>query len=187
MRFWKLAPVAGLLFAASPALPAVSVIGSGLARLCYEQAEAGRGSDRGTETCDRALVEEALDSRDRAATYVNRGILRMHGKRLNDALRDYEAALRLRPQLAEAHVNRGIALVHVGGRDAEAVAALSEALRLNTTRPEVAFYTRGVAYELLGNARAAYEDYRQAAALKPEWAEPRTQLQRFRVVPKRDG
>lgn len=67
------------------------------------------------------------------------------------------------------------------------MAAASQALELKTERPEIAYYTRGVAHEMLGNMRAAYSDYRQAAALKPGWQELLTQLQRFSVVPKARG
>ena len=134
--------------------------------------------------CDRALKEEALGVRDRAATYVNRGILHMRARRIAVALADYDNAIKVKPDLAEAYVNKGIALVHAGGRDSEAVNAITQGLQLNPIRPEVAYYTRGVAHEMLGNARAAYDDYRQAAALKPEWAEPKAQLKRFSVVGK---
>jgi tetratricopeptide (TPR) repeat protein len=169
-----------------PAEAAVKVLGSGFGRLCYEYAKAGRASDHGIETCNRALTERALTSSDRAATLVNRGILHMHAKELDLALATYEEALKVNPDLAEAYVNKGVALVNLG-RDADAVAAINRGLELNTTRPEIAYYTRGVANEMLGNVRAAYNDYRQAAALKPEWAEPRTQIQRFSVVPKTQG
>lgn len=178
---------ASAILVSTSAGAAVTVIGSGFARLCYEHAEAGRASDEGVENCNRALSEQALTARDRAATFVNRGILAMRDKDLPKALADYEAALKVKPDLAEAHVNRGIALVHIGGRDEEAVAALSKGLSLNTSRPEIAYYTRGVANELLGNTRAAYNDYRQASVLKPDWAEPQAQLQRFTVVSKNDG
>jgi tetratricopeptide (TPR) repeat protein len=67
------------------------------------------------------------------------------------------------------------------------VAAFNQGLKLNTVRPEIAYYSRGVAHEMLGNMRAAYEDYRQAAALKPEWQDPQTQLRRFSVIPKGRG
>lgn len=40
-----------------------------------------------------------------------------------------------------------------------------------------------MAYELLGDVRAAYYDYRRASELDPEWRAPREDLQRFRVVP----
>jgi tetratricopeptide (TPR) repeat protein len=177
--------LAGALVAASIAIPshaAVSVIGSGLARICYEAAESERATRDGVESCDQALAEQALSVRDRAATYVNRGILGMRQKKHAAAIADYEQAIRLKPDLAEAYVNKGIALVHVGGRDGEAVNFLSRGIDLNPVRPEVAYYTRAVANEALGRTRAAYEDYRQAAALKPDWAEPQKQLQRFSVV-----
>lgn len=161
---------------------AARVLGSGYGRLCYEAARAGQPSDLGVATCDKALAEQDLEPADRAATLVNRGILLMYAKKHAQALASYEAALKVEPELAEAYVNKGIALVNLG-RDAEAVAASSRALELNPSRPELAYYTRGVAHEQLGNARAAYNDYRQAAALSPEWKEPQAQLQRFSVQP----
>jgi tetratricopeptide (TPR) repeat protein len=181
--------LAGVAFAAaatspSPAEAAVTVIGSGYARLCYEHSEAPGSSSSALSDCDRALEQEVPTVRDRAATLVNRGILYMRAKNISAALADYEAAIRVKPNLAEAYVNKGIALVHSGGRDAEAVVAIDQGLLLNPVRPEVAYYTRGVANELLGNARAAYDDYRQAATLKPDWEEPKAQLKRFAVVGK---
>jgi len=181
-KLWSAAAVVSAMSIPLGGEAAVTILGAGFARQCYEYAEAGRASELGLENCSRALVEQALPARERAATHVNRGILRMHAKDIARALADYDAALRLKPDLAEAHVNRGIALVNAGGREAEAIAALSQGLKLETTRPEVAYYTRGVAHELAGNVRAAYDDYRQAAALKPDWTEPRTQLQRFKRV-----
>lgn len=169
-----------------PAQAQIRVIGTGFGRLCYEYAKAGHASDAGVEACNRALTEQSQSPSDRAATLVNRGILHMHAKALELALSSYDDALKLSPDLAEAYVNKGVALVNLG-RDADAVAAISQALKLNTVQPEIAYYTRGVAHEMLGNMRAAYKDYRQAAALKPEWKEPRTQLQRFSVIPKSRG
>ena len=167
---------------AAPA--AVTVIGSGFARACYEHSRSQQTSQQSMADCNRALSEEALTVRDRAATFVNRGILNMQARKHAAALADYENAIRVKSDLAEAYVNKGIALVHSGGRDSEAINAISQGLALNPIRPEVAYYTRGVAHEMLGNAKAAYDDYRQAAALKPEWQEPKTQLKRFTVVGK---
>lgn len=150
--------LAGVTLVSPSAEASVKVLGSGFGRLCYEYAKAGHASDSGVETCNKALAERSLTPEDRA----------------------------LNPSLAEAYINKGVALVNLG-RDAEAVAAISEALKLNTEQPEIAYYTRGVAHEILGNMRAAYSDYRQAAALKPDWQEPQTQLMRFSVVPKGRG
>lgn len=180
------AALASVTLVSAPAEASVKVIGTGLGRLCYESARAGHASERGVETCNSALAERSQSPEDRAATLVNRGILHMYAKQLELALASYEEALKINPGLAEAYVNKGVALVNLG-RDAEAVKAASQGLELNTVRPEIAYYTRGVAHEMLGDMRAAYSDYRQAAALKPEWREPQAQLQRFSVVPKSRG
>lgn len=165
-----------------PAEAQARVLGSGHGRLCYEAARAGQPSEQGLESCDKALAGQELESEDRAATLVNRGILLMYAKQHAKALASYEEALKVAPGLAEAYVNKGIALVNLG-RDAEAVTASSRALELNPSKPELAYYTRGVAHEQLGHTKAAYNDYRQAAELSPEWKEPQTQLQRFSVQP----
>jgi tetratricopeptide (TPR) repeat protein len=176
-----------MLLAAAPASAAVSVMGGGFALACYKAAEAQRAGEEEFAVCDRALNEEPLKVRDRAATLVNRGILFMRDKRYDRAVADYMAAIRAKRDLAEAHVNHGIALVHMGGREAEAIAALGTGLALNPVQPEVAFYARGVAHEQAGNTRAAYEDYKTALSIKPDWAEPARQLERFSVVKKADG
>jgi tetratricopeptide (TPR) repeat protein len=171
---------AAVVLAAAPADAAVSIIGGGLGRDCFLAAELKRDSRSGLTICNRAL-EENLNRRDRAATYVNRGIVHMQGRDVERALKDYDIALKIDSSIAEAHVNRGIALLHMGGADKEAIAALTRGLNMKPSRPEVAYYTRAVAHEMLGNVREAFEDYQTAASLKPEWAEPVEQLKRFSV------
>lgn len=169
------------LAAMVPADAAVSIIGGGMGRECYLAAELKRDYRDSLDVCAEALALETLSRRDRAATHVNRGILHMQARDLDRAISDYEAAIRLDARLAESHVNLGIALLHRGGRDEEAIRALTHGLSLNPTRPEVAYYSRAVANEIAGNVRAAYEDYQAAAAAKPDWAEPAEQLKRFSV------
>lgn len=173
--------IAGLLAGASAGHAAVTTLGGGFGAACYEAAEFKRDTKPSLEICDRALYEEALNNRDRAATFVNRGIINMRARKLDMALKDYEAALKIDPNLAEAHVNRGIALLHIGNRDKDAIESLTQGLALSPSKPEVALYTRGVANELLGDVRRAYEDYSAAAAAAPGWNEPAEQLKRFSV------
>jgi adenosine deaminase len=45
----------------------------------------------------------------------------------------------------------------------------------------LAYFARAVAHEGLGNLGAAYRDYRQAAALAPQWGLPARELRRFRT------
>jgi tetratricopeptide (TPR) repeat protein len=174
--------VAAALPAAASA--AATILGGSLGRDCYLAAEAARGRHYGLDVCDRALADEALSTSDRAATLVNRGILKMQSKELTGAIEDFDDAIRTRPGTAEAYINKGIALVHLGGRDRDAVELLTQGIAKNPARPEIAYYIRGVANEQLGATREAYEDYARAASLKPEWAEPAAQLSRFSVVRK---
>lgn len=170
-----------LFSVSTTAQAAVSMLGGGFGRDCFIAAELNRSTSSALEVCNRALDEEALSRRDRAATLVNRGIIHMQARELDKAIADYDLAIRVDPRIAEAYVNRGIALLHRGGRDQDAIVALTKGLEMNPSRPEVAHYSRAVAHELAGNTRAAYEDYQAAAALKPDWADPVEQLKRFSV------
>ena len=166
-----------------PAFAGITVLGSNSARMCYLAAEStAMPGPRDMRQCDAALVEVATVPRDLIATYVNRGILRMRNGNLDGAMIDFDEALRRNPREPEAYLNRGSALLRRERMD-EAVAMYSQALQHNTRRPALAHYGRAMAYELLGNVRAAYNDYRRASERAPEWGEPREDLQRFRVVP----
>ena len=187
MRVRSFALAAAALLAGLPAHSAVSIIGSGFARQCYEAAESGNRQRFGLDVCDRALSDEGVTVRDRAATLVNRGILKMQGRDFRGAIADYDQAIALTPKLGEAFVNKGVAQVNLGNADAQAVETLTHALALKPIRPEVAFYTRGVAHELAGDLQAAYEDYKAAAGLKPDWSVPAEQLKRFTVEKRRVG
>lgn len=173
--------VALALGSAGAADATVSILGGGLARECFLSAELKRDYRRSAEVCGRALTEESLSRRDRAATLVNRGIVHMQARDLDRAIADYAHAIRIEPKMAESHVNLGIALLHRGGRDGDAIAALTRGLDLGPSRPEVAFYSRAVAHEIAGNVREAYDDYRAAADAKPDWTEPAEQLKRFSI------
>jgi len=166
------------------ATAAISILGGGLGRDCYLAAEASSAGRASLDACDRALSEEAQSTTDRAATYVNRGILHMQSKALNAAIADFDAAIKTRPETAEAYVNKGIAMVHLGNHDRTAVELLTAGLARNPARPEIAYYVRGIANEQLGATKEAYEDYSRAVALKPGWADPVEQLQRFSVKKK---
>lgn len=178
----RLAGAAALLAAALPANAAVSVIGgSSAGRDCYVAAELKRDTRSSLSLCNRALELDMMARRDRAATHVNRGIIHMQARDLESAIKDYRVAIEIEPALAEAHVNLGIAQLHRGGQDQAAIDTLTRAIAMKPDRPEVALYSRAVANEMVGNVRAAYEDYSAAAALKPEWKDPVEQLKRFSI------
>lgn len=155
--------------------------GSTAGRDCYLAAELRRDTRSSLAVCTRALDVDSLSRRDRAATLVNRGIIHMQARDLESAVADYRAAIAVDQELAEAHVNLGIALLHRGGQDQAAIETLTRALEMKPSRPEVALYSRAVAHEMVGNVREAFEDYSAAAAAAPDWKEPAEQLKRFSV------
>ncbi|MBX3561608.1 MAG: hypothetical protein KF780_07305 [Sphingomonas sp.] len=170
--------------AASPAFAQAGVrtLGSSDARGCYLAAELRRNVDmRDLVRCDDALRVGGLDIRDTAATHVNRGILRMRLGHIDAAIADFDAASAIDPGQPEAYLNKGAALI-VRQQPGEAARLFTVALERNTMRPELAHYGRAVAHETLGDARAAYADYRRASELAPRWREPRADLTRFRVT-----
>src|SRR5215470_6399042 len=97
--------------AAAPAQAAVTVIGGGMARACYEAVEYQKvPGEKAIEVCTMALEQETgLSRRDKAATYTNRGILHMRAGRNQRALWDYHKGISLMPDLYEAKVNLGAA------------------------------------------------------------------------------
>ncbi len=162
------------------AIAAISVIGNSVAHACYEDAKQAAPKHTDMSNCNRALEEETLDTRDRAATMVNRGILRMFAANDNGALDDYNGAIELQPKMGDAYLNRGILYLRTE-KDANAIADLTKGLSLGSTKPEAGYYSRAVAYELTGDVKSAYLDYRKALELAPTWALPQEQLTRFQV------
>lgn len=168
--------------AAAPAGASVMVIGNSSAQACYEAADSPLMPDAGDlRNCDEALRNEALDAHDVVATHVNRGILRLRRNQVDLAMADFNSAIRLDPTEPEAYLNKGAVYIRMENPTA-ALPLFTAALERNTSRPELAHYGRAIANETLGNTRAAYDDYRRASELRPNWEEPRAELRRFRVV-----
>jgi tetratricopeptide (TPR) repeat protein len=174
---------AALLAAVSvPALGAVTVVGSSSARMCFEAADSPlMPSMRDMRYCDEALGQDALSEHDTVATFVNRGILKLRRNQIEAAIADFDRAIRMNPRQPEAYLNKGAALIRLNDAG-EALRLFTVALEYQTRRPEIAHFGRAIANETLGNVRAAYNDYRRASELDPDWQEPQTELRRFRVV-----
>jgi tetratricopeptide (TPR) repeat protein len=179
---WKSLLVAGIaaFAAAGSAQAAVTVIGGGLAQACSKAAIGGESDPKFQELCTLALETEYLNARDRAGTYVNRGVLKLRRAAYPDASRDFNLALKLKPDLGEAYVNRGAAAIGQK-RYAESLPDINRGLELGVDEPAKAYYNRALAYEGLEDAKSAYFDYQKAVEIKPEWAAPREQLTRFSV------
>ena len=90
------------------------------------------------------------------------------------------AALGLRPGTLAVRLHRArtVAAAH---DDILGVEQIDKGLALGVKDPERAWFNRGLANEGLGDLNAAYRDYSRAAALKPDWPAPKTELARFTV------
>jgi tetratricopeptide (TPR) repeat protein len=168
---------------ASQAQAAVTVLGNGLAHSCFEFAEFGGNTRDGITTCTIAIEQSALDAKDRAATYINRGILKSHAGTADDALADYDQGLAIDSDLGEGYVDRGAAMIVLRRYD-DALADLNKGIALGANRLQIAYYDRAIVQEALGNIRGAYEDYKKAAEIQPDFTLATEQLARFKVVRK---
>lgn len=169
------------VLAGSAVSAAVLTIGSGPAVSCYEAARDDRADSYALRECNSAVESDMLTRNDRAATRVNRGIIYINRRNPAAALADFDAAIAMAPDLGEAHINRGAALLlerdYLG-----AIEAITHGLALNPEEPFKAYFNRGLAHEARGDVRAAYADYRQAQELAPEWQPAQRELARFTVT-----
>ena len=125
-------------------------------------------------------MEEPLETDDRAATFVNRGILYKRRGQHAEAEADFDRALQLMPTLADAWLNKGF--LHLAqGRGRTALPLIEKSLELRTRRPALALFARGIAHEQTGNLKAAYADLSRARQLEPAWDAPAEALERYRV------
>ena len=129
------------------------------------------------QTCNNALKTQNLGVRDKAATYVNRGILYVALEDYQMAIKDYASAMKLYPKFGAIYVNRGN-LFFIGESYDHAIAEYTKALSLDVRQDYVAYLNRGMAYEKLGKFSDAESDYRLAISLAPEWNAPKTKLAR---------
>jgi tetratricopeptide (TPR) repeat protein len=182
MRTLVLLATAATLLAGG-AMASVTVFGSDSATQCSNAAVAGASDSTSESFCTRALEEDSLNSFDRAGTFVNRGVMKLRRADYKSSRADFDAALALVPDMAEAWVNRGA--MWVGEKQYQtALDDLNRALQLGVKEPEKAYFDRALAYEGLDNEKAAYFDYQKALQLKPDWELPQHELLRFHVSTK---
>jgi tetratricopeptide (TPR) repeat protein len=170
--------------AALPSQAAVTVLGNNtLAQSCYQAAEFGGDPAPGIETCTFAVQNEPLTAADKAATYVNRGILRSRSGNPQGALEDYNLGLSIDGDLGEGYVDRGATYIVLQRYD-DALADINKGIDMGAHRPQIAYYDRAIVHEAMGDIRAAYQDYKKAVELAPDFTLATEQLTRFKVVRK---
>jgi tetratricopeptide (TPR) repeat protein len=115
-----------------------------------------------------ARFDEAIRLGPTAARYYGRGTALLLKGELTRALADFDAAIALQPEFAEALVNRAGALIRLGRFDA-AMPDVDTAIRL---RPDIAeaFAQRGSLYERRGEYESARADYEAAVKKNTRYA-----------------
>jgi tetratricopeptide (TPR) repeat protein len=131
-------------------------------------------------SCTAALNQKML-VKDRIATLANRGAIEAASGEVDAAIADYNSALTLNPKMADIYIDRGTALMRAT-RYQDAKADFDTALSLGPTSTYIAYFDRAMAQEKAGNITAAYQDYKQAALLEPNFEPARAELARFQVV-----
>lgn len=175
-----LTTLAALLTAAMQPAPPAIVIGASAAQDCYQAARRTGAFHTDIQSCLAALDDPRLSMEDRAATYVNVGILMRRRGNMDGAIHAYDRAIALMPALAEAWLNRGAAQVAMG-RSRAAIPDLDEALRLGLDQAELALVNRAAAYEDIGEVEAAYGDLQAALALNDGFEPALQMISRYEV------
>lgn len=101
-----------------------------------------------------------------AESYVKRGEVSAGAHKYDQAIADYNMAIRLRPDYAEAYNDRGHAYHWKGSNSDRAIADFTRAIELRPNYP-TAYNNRGVVYMAGGNAARGISDFDRALELNP--------------------
>ena len=126
--------------------------------------------DRFRSAGNRHVEKERVeDAATRALRLIEEGNAIEETGQLDDALRCYDAAVNLAPDLARAHMNRGNILLARGTAE-DALNAYQKALEL---KPDyaAAHYNSGNAHTKLNHHEAACAAYERAIQLKPDFTD----------------
>ena len=114
------------------------------------------------------LAALACSGLSESGEHYNAGVALQQQGRLEDAVAEYDQAIRLSPQFADAYLNRGLAYIQLEQYE-RAVQGYDEAIRLNPQDAGL-YNNRGNAYEGLEQYERAIQDYDEAIRLNPRAA-----------------
>jgi tetratricopeptide (TPR) repeat protein len=116
-----------------------------------------------------AAITQAINLAPRAAWYYNRGILYYNQQKYDLALSDYNKAIEINPNYAEAYYNRGILYKNLQKYDL-ALSDWNKAIDINPNYA-VAYNNRGLVYYNQQKYELALADYNKTIDINPNYAE----------------
>ena len=182
MRSFLFATAMLTLLSAGTAAAQTMVVGEGYARSCYLSAKSDNpGTRSAISTCGQALSDPQTTRRDLAATHSNLGILLVRAGDVERALDHHNEAIRIKPDLGQAYLNRGSVLL-IDDRDlAGAEQDYDTAIELGVPDLHVAYYARALARERRQNLTGAFNDLQTALEIQPGWGLAQEELARYTV------
>ncbi len=115
----------------------------------------------------KALQEGELSHKQLSIGAYNRGIIYLSKQKYSLAIADFDTAIWLRPNYADAFHNRGLAHSRAGRYD-QAIRDFEEALKFKPENPS-ALNNRGNAYRAKNQFDKALVDYDNAIAMRPDY------------------
>ena len=153
---------------------AITTIGATDAAACYENARNDFASD--TRPCDKAIAAAITTRRDKMKTFVNRGIIHNRNGAIQSAIADFNAAINMDDQLAEAFLNRGNSY-YLASRFNDALSDYEHSLSLGVNKPWAAWYNIGLVYDAKKNPEKARAAYEKSLELNPNFTLARLKLE----------
>ncbi len=115
-----------------------------------------------------AAINKAIELSPRAVFYFNRAIVRKDLGDKQGAIDDYNQAIKINPNLADAYYNRGLVRSELGDKQGE-IDDYNQAIKINPNYAQ-AYYNRGNARFVLGDKQGAIDDYNLAIKFNPNLA-----------------
>jgi tetratricopeptide (TPR) repeat protein len=122
-------------------------------------------------------INKRLTIAKKAVEFNNQGIVAIDSRNYQQAIANFNLAIRLNPSLAEAYQGLGIAYSELGDNK-KAIQQYDLAIKLDPNLTE-SYFSRGLSNYKLGNKEQAVEDWQQAIKVNPDHA--KTYLQRGAV------
>ncbi|MDP6473625.1 MAG: tetratricopeptide repeat protein [Alphaproteobacteria bacterium] len=164
MARWAL--ILSLIFGVGPALSGCEIIYTIFHDIHY--AELRKEWNRPyvlIEEYTETIQSGGLSNEELAIIYNERGSAYTATNQIDEAIRDFDEALRLNPRLVAAWINRGDAYIHKENYD-QTIHNYDEALRLDPENADT-WYDRGRVYAYKRNYDSAIRDLDEALRLNP--------------------